>query len=98
MRSDPCGGGACGAKAAKTQRSPRKRKSRLAFGCSCSESKVLGVLFSLGREEINDIVEERGSVEVCCEYCGQAYQFDRVDVGRLFSGPAVNPQVTHEIH
>lgn len=72
--------------------------SRLGFGCSCSESKVLGVLFSLGLEEISGLIEERGLVEVCCEYCGRAYHFDRVDVGRLFSGPTANPQVTSGMH
>jgi molecular chaperone Hsp33 len=34
------------------------------------------------------LIEERGSVEVFCEFCGQEYQFDQVDVGRIF---AANP-------
>lgn len=72
--------------------------SGLAFGCSCSESKVLGVLFSLGYEEMHGLIEERGLVEVCCEYCGRAYQYDRIDVGRLFSGQPGNPPVSPAIH
>jgi len=72
--------------------------SELAFGCTCSEEKVLGVLFSLGNEEMNGLIEERGLVEVCCEYCGRAYRFDRVDVGRLFSGQAGYPLSSPGIH
>jgi len=72
--------------------------SGLAFGCSCSESKVLGVLYSLGHEEINGLIEERGLVEVCCEYCGRAYQFDRIDVSRLFSGQPGYPLDSPCVH
>lgn len=57
----------------------------LRFACSCSRQKVSGVLLSLGQAEILELVEERGLVEVFCEYCGRDYQFDRIDVGRLFA-------------
>ena len=60
--------------------------SDISFGCSCSKSRVSGMLHSLGCEEIVGLVEERGLVDVRCEYCGRNYQFDRVDVDRIFSG------------
>lgn len=55
------------------------------FGCSCSLQKVSGVLQSLGQEDITKLIEERSLVEVRCEYCGQNYEFDRVDAAALFS-------------
>ncbi|WP_348755382.1 Hsp33 family molecular chaperone HslO, partial [uncultured Aquincola sp.] len=48
--------------------------------------RVGAMLKSLGREEIDSILAERGTnVEVGCEFCGLQYHFDRVDVGGLFT-------------
>ncbi len=61
----------------------------LQFGCKCSIERVAGVLQSLGQGDIDSLLEERGVVEVNCEYCGKDYQFDRVDVASLFADPSV---------
>jgi molecular chaperone Hsp33 len=58
---------------------------QIQFGCSCSVQKVAGVLRSLGQEDILKLIEERGVAEVKCEYCGQNYEFDRVDAAALFA-------------
>jgi len=57
------------------------------FQCSCSREKVAGMLQSLGREEIESIIEERGHVEIHCDFCGQRYEFDPVDSAQLFTAP-----------
>jgi molecular chaperone Hsp33 len=58
------------------------------FRCSCSRARVEAMLRSLGREEVDSILTERGSVEVRCEFCNRAYRFDPVDAGVIFSrGP-----------
>jgi len=56
------------------------------FGCRCSVARVSSMLKSLGESEVQSIIKERGTVEVSCEYCGQTYKFDRIDVIQLF-GP-----------
>lgn len=55
------------------------------FECSCSRERVGTMLRSLGREEIDSIVAERGEVEIACDFCGRQYHFDAVDVGELFT-------------
>ncbi len=55
------------------------------FACSCSRTRVGNMLIGLGREEIDEVLAERGGVEVGCEFCGKKYQFDAVDVGELFA-------------
>ena len=55
------------------------------FACTCSRERVREMLRSLGREESEDIVAERGNVEVGCQFCGQLYHFDAVDVGEMFT-------------
>ncbi|HEY1609555.1 MAG TPA: Hsp33 family molecular chaperone HslO [Paraburkholderia sp.] len=54
------------------------------FQCSCSREKVGAMLRMLGREEVEGVIEERGHVEVHCDYCNQRYEFDPVDVAQLF--------------
>ena len=55
------------------------------FSCTCSHERVSGMLQSLGKEEVDTILAEQGTVEVRCDFCNRAYQFDKVDVGRLFA-------------
>lgn len=54
------------------------------FECSCSRAKVAGMLHSLGQPEIDSILEERGAVDIHCDFCGQHYHFDPVDCAQLF--------------
>jgi molecular chaperone Hsp33 len=55
------------------------------FACRCSRERVAGMLLSLGREESESLIAERGLVEVGCDFCGQPYRFDAVDIGGLFT-------------
>ena len=55
------------------------------FQCSCSRERVAGILQSLGDEELQSLLKERGDVEVRCEFCNRAWRFDAVDVAGLFS-------------
>lgn len=57
------------------------------FACSCARERVRDMLRALGPQEVQGIVVERGEVEVGCEFCGQRYRFDAVDVGGLFTPP-----------
>ena len=57
------------------------------FQCSCSRAKVAGMLQSLGQDEIESIIAERGDVEIHCDFCGQRYTFDPVDAAQLFTAP-----------
>jgi molecular chaperone Hsp33 len=55
------------------------------FRCRCSRERVGGMLQSLGEAETRAVLAERGEVEVRCDFCNRAYQFDAVDVARLFN-------------
>src|SRR5256714_846009 len=64
------------------------------FACTCSRERVGQMLKSLGREEVDGIVEEQGRVEVACDFCGTKYHYDRVDVGELFTEAHNQPPVS----
>lgn len=62
----------------------------LSFRCSCSRERVEAVLQMLGREDINNLLAEQGSVSVDCEFCGKHYAFDAVDVEQVFVASPVS--------
>ncbi|QJD29081.1 Hsp33 family molecular chaperone HslO [Methylococcus geothermalis] len=55
------------------------------FRCTCSRQRIEAMLLALGKAEVEDILEEKGRIEVDCDFCNKRYQFDRVDIGALFS-------------
>jgi molecular chaperone Hsp33 len=55
------------------------------FACSCSKDNVVKMLRMLGKEEVNAVLDEKGLIEVHCEFCNQRYQFDAIDAKSLFS-------------
>ncbi len=55
------------------------------FACTCSRDRVSAMLRGLGQEEVQSVLDERGSVEVGCEFCGQQYRYDAVDAVQLFT-------------
>jgi molecular chaperone Hsp33 len=59
------------------------------FRCNCSRERVGKMIVGLGREEAEDIIAERGDIEVGCEFCGLQYRFDPVDAAQLFVEPVL---------
>ena len=69
----------------------------VSFRCSCSAERIETMLRGLGYDEVRDILEEQGEVNVNCEFCSQVYAFDAVDVERLFAA-ADQPEVPPTRH
>lgn len=68
------------------------------FDCSCSRTKIENALRMLGRPELESVLQERGTIDVNCEFCNKHYGFDKVDVEQLLCGEQVipaSPQVRH---
>lgn len=54
------------------------------FHCRCSPEKMKKLLLLLGEKDTQALMKERGDVEVRCDFCNQAYNFDAIDVTLLF--------------
>ena len=67
------------------------------FACTCSRERVMNMLRGLGREESESLIEERGEVEVGCEFCGLKYRFDAVDVGEMFTSKRDQPPASEAV-
>lgn len=64
--------------------------------CDCSRARLERVLLSLGREELQDMIDQQGGAELTCHFCNQKYHFDRQDLERLLEGAAQKPAGTGE--
>ncbi len=54
------------------------------FHCRCSKQGIEAMVKNLGEETARQILQEQGTIEVTCEFCGAHYVLDAVDVGALF--------------
>ena len=68
------------------------------FACSCSRERVSNMIRSLGTEEVESILAERGNVEVGCDFCGQQYRYDAVDAAHIFTSAEVQPPAPSSLH
>lgn len=60
-----------------------KERRRAAYRCKCSRGYLQGVLASLGKEELNSILNERGEITAHCHYCNKDYVFTKEDLKDL---------------
>lgn len=64
-----------------------EQKTPISFYCPCNRVQIEKVLISLGKSELQGLLDEEGGANVTCEYCKQAYVFDEAEledlIGRL---------------
>ena len=54
------------------------------YKCLCSRENIEKVLISLGKKELEDIIEKEGSIKVDCQFCNSVYEFCKADVDEFF--------------
>lgn len=50
------------------------------FRCTCSRERCADALMTLPNEEVLEMLEEDGKIEMHCDYCGSDYAFDAMDL------------------
>ncbi|HHY20439.1 MAG TPA: Hsp33 family molecular chaperone HslO [Bacilli bacterium] len=53
------------------------------FSCPCSKERIANAIISLGKQEINDMIEQDGGAETRCHFCNETYQFSVEDLQQL---------------
>lgn len=53
------------------------------FVCQCSRERIEAALISLGKKELQDIIEEDGQAETSCHFCNEVYHFTKEDLEKL---------------
>ena len=55
------------------------------YKCLCSREYIEKVLISLGKAELDDIIEKEGAITVDCQFCDNVYRFTKEDVEKFFN-------------
>lgn len=55
----------------------------IAYRCSCSRPRVTRTLISLGRKELQDIVDEGKEISIDCQFCDRVYTFTPREISEL---------------
>jgi len=58
-------------------------KMPVAFQCPCSKERISTALISLGKKEIEDIIETEGQAEAHCHFCNERYHFSQAELEGL---------------
>ncbi|MGH6627574.1 MAG: Hsp33 family molecular chaperone HslO [Burkholderiaceae bacterium] len=77
---------------------PQQGMTAPRFACTCSRERVGNMIRSLGSEEADSIIAERGEIEVGCEFCGTQYRFDAVDAAQVFAASRHQPAGSAVVH
>ncbi len=54
-------------------------ETEVQYHCDCSRDRVERAYMSLGQEELQKIAAEQETVELKCQFCNRAYQFNTID-------------------
>ncbi|MFC3909761.1 Hsp33 family molecular chaperone HslO [Legionella dresdenensis] len=54
------------------------------FKCRCNAEKMKQVIKILGEEDANNLITERGKLEITCDFCNSHYAFDAIDITMMF--------------
>lgn len=55
------------------------------YKCKCNRERIGSLLLSLDKEEIHEILEEQGEIEVRCHFCNYGYNFTAQDIDKLIA-------------
>lgn len=58
--------------------------SAIRFACSCSRERSAEALKSLGQSDVEQLLIEKGEIEIDCQFCNQLYRYSAADIRALF--------------
>lgn len=53
------------------------------YKCTCSKERMEKALISIGKKELEDLIEEQGEAELTCRFCDNRYLFNETELREL---------------
>lgn len=53
------------------------------YECDCSKEQMTEGLITIGKEELQDIIETDGKAELVCHFCNKKYQFSKEELEKI---------------
>ncbi len=63
---------------------------KLHFACSCSKERCASALLTIGIEEVEELLIEKGHIDIDCQFCNQHYHFAADEVRKLLGGTVLH--------
>lgn len=54
------------------------------YECSCSKKRIIDAVKLLGKDDAVALCQERGAIEVSCDFCGKKYTLNKEEVDKIF--------------
>ena len=52
-------------------------EKEVGYHCDCCDERMQRAIVSLGKKEIQDIIDEQGEAEIVCQFCNKGYRYDK---------------------
>ncbi len=60
-------------------------ETEVGYNCDCCDERMRRAIVSLGKKEIQDIIDEQGEAEIVCQFCNKAYTYDKAALEELLA-------------
>jgi molecular chaperone Hsp33 len=60
-------------------------EKEIEYKCNCSRERMERALISIGKNELDEMIEDQGNAELVCHFCNSKYNFDRDELMELLS-------------
>lgn len=62
-----------------------ERNDKPVYKCDCSKDRMKQALIALGKEELKNILDKDGKVEMTCHFCNKKYIFDKSELEQIIN-------------
>ena len=66
------------------------------FDCNCSKERIEKAIISVGKKEIQEMINDGKDIEVKCHFCNTAYTFSVEETGRTFEKKQIKGKIDIE--
>ncbi|MHB1393817.1 MAG: Hsp33 family molecular chaperone HslO [Clostridia bacterium] len=55
-------------------------EKQVVYRCNCNKERLERALISIGRQDLEELIEEQGNAELVCHFCNSKYHFDKEEL------------------